>query len=296
MGIHKGGISVSEVLIHEGRTAFTRLRVVDKKGWRYLVFDDDSGDERLKKTEAVYQSRIRLADPVRSWDSYTLAFQIPFLVACIARTFFVGLGGGTIMHQYLHCYGDMHLEVAEIDPEVIQIARTYFALPKALKVHRGDGRKLLDSSPGNYDLIALDAFWARTMPAHLLTVEFFRLVKGKLNEGGVVALNVNAALEGPPGRWYHRIGATLKEVFPYLLAFPTLGQWPHRYQMILMLAGSKPFPSKQGIMERARQRQEHYALPLRFLELTQDPQTYVSERVHPITDREAEKRPQLPIY
>ena len=55
----------------------------------------------------------------------------------------------------------------------------------------GDGRVFLNRNKQPYDLILLDAFHGGYIPFHLLTKEFFRLVKKHLTPNGAVAINVH---------------------------------------------------------------------------------------------------------
>ena len=75
-----------------------------------------------------------------------------------------------------------------------------------------DGRRFLDGSEQQYDLIAIDAYRPPYIPFHLTTVEFFALARERLTEEGVVAVNV--------GRTHtdyslvDAIAATMRQVFP----------------------------------------------------------------------------------
>ena len=54
-----------------------------------------------------------------------------------------------------------------------------------------DGRVFLNRSKDQYDLILLDAYRGGYVPFHLLTREFYTLVKSRLTPGGAVAFNVH---------------------------------------------------------------------------------------------------------
>lgn len=106
----------------------------------------------------------------------------------------IGLGAGTIA-----CYasGDSRWTFYEINPVVIDVARDprYFSFladcrPEA-RLRLGDGRLLLATEPGRFDLIVLDAFSSDAVPAHLLTVEAFSSYLGKLAPGGMIVANIS---------------------------------------------------------------------------------------------------------
>ncbi|HUG79923.1 MAG TPA: fused MFS/spermidine synthase, partial [Burkholderiales bacterium] len=84
------------------------------------------------------------------------------------------------------------MDVAELDPEVIRLAKKYFGAQESdrLKIHAQDGRIFLNRSRATYDAVFLDAYRGPFVPFHLLTKEYFELIKKRLNPGGVVAQNV----------------------------------------------------------------------------------------------------------
>jgi spermidine synthase len=59
-----------------------------------------------------------------------------------------------------------------------------------LKLHAQDGRIFLVRSKATYDAVFLDAYRGPFVPFHLLTKEYFELIKKRLKPGGVVAQNV----------------------------------------------------------------------------------------------------------
>lgn len=82
---------------------------------------------------------------------------------------------------------------AEIDPAAVELGRAWFGLDDgATRVLAGwDARAALRGSPGDHDLIVLDAYAHQTeIPEHLSTLEFFREVRAHLGPGGWLAVNV----------------------------------------------------------------------------------------------------------
>jgi hypothetical protein len=59
-----------------------------------------------------------------------------------------------------------------------------------------DGRKYLADLPGCVDFIVLDAYSSDTIPFHLITREFFRLVRSRLTDDGMLAINHIGPPEG----------------------------------------------------------------------------------------------------
>ena len=105
----------------------------------------------------------------------------------------IGLGAGTIA-----AYGQPgdHLRFYELNPQVLQIARTYFTFlsncPAPVQVVLGDARRSLESEPGQgFDLLVLDAFAGDSIPMHLLTDEVMRTYKRHLSREGVMAFHIS---------------------------------------------------------------------------------------------------------
>jgi spermidine synthase len=91
----------------------------------------------------------------------------------------------------------------EINPEVEQIARTWFSFLSDSKARTevvlGDARVQLDREPSDFDLIAVDAFSSDSIPMHLLTAECADIYRRRLQPGGVLALHIsNRALNLDP--------------------------------------------------------------------------------------------------
>lgn len=108
------------------------------------------------------------------------------------RVALVGMGVGT-----LAAYGEpgRRLDFFEIDPAVVDIARTSFGFLRRsegdVRVVVGDGRLSLQRRPdATYGLIVLDAFSSDAIPAHLLTAEAVRTYRRKLVPGGLLAFHV----------------------------------------------------------------------------------------------------------
>ena len=110
------------------------------------------------------------------------------------RILMIGLGAGSISTYLGRAMPDAQIDVVELDPGVISAGKDYFGLRETDRVRliAGDGRVYLNRSKDLYDLILLDAFRDLGIPFHLLTREFYGLVKEHLAPGGAMASNVAA--------------------------------------------------------------------------------------------------------
>ncbi len=129
----------------------------------------------------------------------------------------IGLAGGTIARQMLEAFPDATVDGVEIDAEVVRVGEEYFdnADPRIRPVVM-DGRTYLQVVDKRYDLIMMDAYRQPYIPFHLVTVEFFELVRAHMKEDAVLAVNV-ASVRGVSRDLAAMIYATLKEVFPTVL-------------------------------------------------------------------------------
>jgi predicted membrane-bound spermidine synthase len=130
----------------------------------------------------------------------------------------LGLGGGSISTYLGRFMPEAAITTVEIDPGVITAAKTYFGLRESerMRYRAGDGRVFLNRNSELYDLILLDAYRGGYVPFHLLTREFYALVKQRLAPGGAAAFNVHDG-----SKLYASTVRTLAEVFPGLDLYPT---------------------------------------------------------------------------
>ena len=192
-------------------TVYHRITVSDEGGVRYL------------KLDAYWQSGMDLADAARTVFGYSDYLHMPVVLKPDARrVLFVGLGGGTAPKRYHQDYGQMTIDVVEIDPAVIAAARGYFGVPAdaRLRLFAQDGRLFVTRSRERYDIIILDAYLIDTIPFHLATREFFEAVRAHLTPDGVLASNIIGALDGRRSGFFRAVYKTLREVFPSVYVFP----------------------------------------------------------------------------
>jgi len=151
-----------------------------------------------KRSNIAVQSRVNLDDMREHMIEYTKMTFCGLLYAPEPKKVLVlGLGGGVIPRDMHHYLPELEIDVVDIDPEILPVARRFFGFREddKLKVHIDDGRmfvkKQLKLEPvPKYDIIILDAFNGDYIPFHLMTKEFLEELKGVLTEDGVVVANV----------------------------------------------------------------------------------------------------------
>jgi predicted membrane-bound spermidine synthase len=160
----------------------------------------------------------------------------------------LGLGGGSISTYLGRFMPEAAITTVEIDPGVITAAKTYFGLRETerMRYRAGDGRVFLNRSDELYDLILLDAYRGGYVPFHLLTREFYTLVKQRLTPGGAAAFNLHDG-----SKLYASTVKTLGEVFAALDLYPSgVGE-------VIAVASASPLDPRT-LERRAAALQEHH--------------------------------------
>jgi len=177
-------------LIYEKNSLYHRIFVYQNGPVITLQFNKRSADQ--------IQSEVNLSNLRQHMLEYTtLTFCGLLYKSQPQRILVLGLGGGVIPREMRYYFPSTEIDVVEIDPEIQQVAKQFFAFrdDNKLKVHIGDGRMFIkkqlrrDPVP-KYDLVILDAFNSDYIPFHLMTKEFLEEIKGVLAEDGVVIANV----------------------------------------------------------------------------------------------------------
>ena len=217
-----GGIATSALVADLGPARGTprlknggaaRVLAESESPFQYVTVREDryptgEVDRVLAINEAVYSFHsLKVEGQVltdsRHYDDYTV---LPLLLDAEPggdlRLGIVGFACGVNAAQWRHFWdGPFRLVVegAEIDPEIVSLAREHFGLRDAAdggpRVVVTDGRAWLAALPAQprFDAIIVDAFANEIyMPFHLGTREFLELARARLAAGGLLAMNVNA--------------------------------------------------------------------------------------------------------
>lgn len=188
-------------------------------GPHFVVITKEGAELRLwlmeqgRPSTGVVQSEIDLGAPTALLEGYTQAMTLALLWnPTPERAFFSGLGGGRVplvMHTLLP---HIHIWAAEIDAEIIAVAKSHFGLPigDRVSVDLADGRVWLEEhSDQSFDIIVVDVFLDNGYtPYRQSTTEFFTLCRARLQPEGVLVVNL---LEND--RFTPRKLATLAGVF-----------------------------------------------------------------------------------
>jgi predicted membrane-bound spermidine synthase len=146
----------------------------------------------------------------------------PFSVENVNSFAIVGLAAGTTARQATAVYGSIPIVGYEIDPEIIRVGQKFFLMnqPNLMAIAE-DGRVGLAQSGEKYTMIGIDAYRPPYIPWHLTTKEFFEQVNERLDEDGVLVINIGRAPEDR--RLIDGLVATISTVFPsvYVMDIPS---------------------------------------------------------------------------
>jgi spermidine synthase len=218
--------------IYEKQTPYSTLDVVDVGNVRTLFLN------------GIPQSSMYLNDSTKLVYFYTTFFNLGMQINPNAtHVLFVGGGGFSGPKFFLATYPHVHVDVAEIDPDVIDTDMKYFAVSPnpRLTIFNEDGRVYLSETSKTYDIIILDAYAKSYIPFQLLTQQFIRLVASHLNGNGIVISNIVGSLDGSTSNLARAEDRTATDVLNNSAVFRT-SDTPSIVQNLLLVLSSSPTP------------------------------------------------------
>lgn len=213
-----------------------------------LVTEDEAGLRTLRfGQDGVRQSVVKPGDPQHLELSYVnvltncLAF-----VRSLSRMLIVGLGGGTLPGFFHSQLPHIEIDVVEVDPEVLDVAKTYcgFKEDARMHVHVEDGRDFIEGCSHRYDVIILDGFDAETIPRHLRTLEFLQGVRNALSAEGIAVANIWGR---SCNRIYDHMLLTYRDAFDEIYIFDV----PDAGSKIFVALQGKQALSRPDVIKRA---------------------------------------------
>jgi spermidine synthase len=223
-----------------------------------LLLDETSFYHRIRVTEMRESGqRVRLLrlDTTHEGAQYTDSKDIYFnyqkywelgraFCPQIHKAAFIGGGAFAMPEALLDTYSAAKADVLEIDPRVIETGKQFFRVGDYPRLNAvpGDARHFLRTSSEKYDYIFGDAYnGMRNVPAHLVTVEFFKNIQQRLSPEGVYLMNIISAPQGEKSSaFFKSITRTLQQVFPHVRAYATQPDSPDTAQNIILVAADHP--------------------------------------------------------
>lgn len=160
-----------------------------------FVFDEDE-TRSLHFDVHTIQSVMLKSDP----DSLVLGYtrtMMGFLLfnPSPERIAMIGLGGGSLAKYCAKYLPDAHFTAVEINPQVIAI-REQFNIPAdsdQFHVMRADGAEYVANKAEKVDVLLVDGFDESGQPAKLCSAGFYDNCYAKLEEGGVMVVNLHGS-------------------------------------------------------------------------------------------------------
>jgi len=183
----------------------------------------------------------------------------------IDRILVLGVGAGNIPMFLRKYYSDTQIDVVDIDPQIIALAKQYFNFVEddLLRAYALDGRTFIENVQKPYDLIFLDAYTAAGIPKHLATKEFLLALKKALKPSGAIIANMWSTPKVNP--LYRSMLRTYQEVFHevYTLRVPSAGN-----KIVIALPKFRSMPIR-SIAQRAQQISIQKRLPFDLSQVLQ---------------------------
>jgi spermidine synthase len=195
------------------------------------------------------ESRINLAEADVIPAKYLRLMTVALAYAPkVDSVLLMGLGGGVLTSYVGRFLPEARIDTVEIDPGVIDTAKTWFGIKETerMRIAASDGRVFLNRSRNLYDVALIDAYIGGSVPFHLMTKEFYTLLKRRLAPGGAVVFNIHE-----PNRLFPVSVRTLQTVFATVdLYYSGLGE-------VAVVATDTP-RAIEGAERRAAELQKKY--------------------------------------
>ncbi len=162
----------------------------------------------------------------------------------------VHLGGGALtLPRYIEqTRPGSRQQVIELEQGLIDLVRAELPLPRGaqIRVRIGDARDVAARLPaglqGAADLVVSDVFAGSQTPAHLTTVEYYRILAALLAPGGVLLVNV---ADGAGLAFARRQVATVRAVLPEIAVLAEVQTLKgRRFGNLVVAASAEPLPTQ----------------------------------------------------
>ena len=218
----------------------------------FIFGDGDNVAMTFGQNKRYYtESSMKLSDPGALTVEYTRYMTLGVAYPPkVERIMEIGLGGGRTVSYLSASLPDTGILAVELDKDVVDLAKKHFRFKETARLRTvvSDGRSFLLRDNERWDVILIDAYRGPFVPFHLLTREFYTLVKSRLNPGGVVVQNIE-----PTTMLFDSATATLKSVFPSVDLYDGGGN-------VVAVGYDGPQLSQADLVARAAKAQEHYKL------------------------------------
>jgi spermidine synthase len=224
--------------ICEMETNYYCIRILDSK-------NDAGQDTHILRLDHLVHSYVNPANSLDLGYEYEQVYAnlitSRYATSSAFTAYFIG-GGGYVLPRYIETlYPNATNIVAEIDPGVTEANHRLMGLSRETSIITANEDARMHLARGGdrpYDLVFGDAFNDFSVPYHLTTVEFHRLLKGRMSPDGVYALNIID--DARYGQFLASMVRTLREVWTQVYVAPQSHAILPGRNTIVLIATDKP--------------------------------------------------------
>lgn len=162
-----------------------------------IDISEEAGVRYLHFGSLWIQGAMRIARPWHLELDYTKDMMASLLLRDDShfprKVLLIGLGAASLTKFLYRNYPLAKLTVVEIEPRVVAAARQFFKLPddpKRLNIVIADGTRFIAENDKTWDLILVDGFDENARPGELDTLPFYQMCRARLNDNGILAVNL----------------------------------------------------------------------------------------------------------
>ncbi|MBQ8971444.1 MAG: fused MFS/spermidine synthase [Lachnospiraceae bacterium] len=198
-------------------------------GDRIVIREVDENDQRIRYLlvnggeESACYSEPGMHNELKFIYTRKLA-QLFEIFPSFQNSLLIGGGGFSLPRYLISHYPDHTMDVVELSPQIVEIAKKYFFLEELrekydagkderLHIIIDEGCHYLSTCEKQYDLIINDAYIGETFYMDFTLGRLGESVKARLSENGLYAVNVYSALTGSEAELLLKVEAMLKAGF-----------------------------------------------------------------------------------
>lgn len=180
------------------------------------------------------------------------------------RALYIGGGSASLAHALYAENETSHIVVVDIEPSLPSISHTYFRVPESdrLVYVIDDARVYLSRTEVTFDFIFSDIFASLfSVPTHVMTEEFFTLVRERMSPDGVFMINIIGSLDPRAPSALLSVYNTINKVFTTTELFAVENPRSQELQNFVIVASNGATVSER-LATTEDQGMKHRLLPL----------------------------------
>ncbi|MEM8962157.1 MAG: fused MFS/spermidine synthase [Acidobacteriota bacterium] len=162
----------------------------------------------------------------------------------------LGMGSGAVGAYLQPRMPELVVDYVDIDPAAIEVATEFmmFSESETSRVFVEDARRFLELRPEeSWDVIFTDTYIGRSIPFHLTTVEYMRIVRERLSDDGIFMLNlIHPQFDKP---FPAAVMRTVLEVFEHVYVFDV----PFASNALVLATDREPGLYRDDLIARGRE-------------------------------------------